>query len=141
MKIQNMFIFLFSIGFAMWVSCSSSAAFGPAQTDPEQYGEEVSVNTVAAMKGKEGVVVLDVREPDEYAEAHIPGVLHIPKDQVMQRKSEFIDAKLVFVTCRSGHRSSGVTEALRAQGYTHVHNMAGGIRAWKSAGQPVEQGK
>ena len=123
------------------VSCSSSAAQGPAQTDASKWGEEVSVNTVAAMKGKEGIVVLDVREDDEYADAHIPGVLHIPMGQVMDRKAEFIDAKTVFVSCRSGHRSSRVTAALRAEGFTHVHNMAGGIRAWKSAGLPVESGK
>lgn len=123
------------------ISCSNAAAQGPAQMDSSQWGEEVSVNTVAAMKGKEGVVVLDVREDDEYAEAHIPGVLHIPMGQVMNRKAEFIDAKSVFVSCRSGNRSGRVVDALRAQGHTHVHNMAGGIRAWKAAGLPVESGK
>ena len=127
---------------AIFVSCSSSAvAHGPAQTDSSQWGEEVSVNTVAAMKGKDGVVVLDVREPDEYAEAHIPGVLHIPMGQVMARKAEFINAETVFVTCRSGHRSGRVTAALRAEGHANVINMAGGIKAWKAAGHPVESGK
>jgi rhodanese-related sulfurtransferase len=123
------------------ISCSNAAAHGPAQMDSSQWGEEVSVNTVAAMKGKEGIVVLDVREPHEYADAHIPGVVHIPMGQVMERKDEFINAKTVFVTCRSGNRSGRVVDALRAQGHTHVHNMAGGIRAWKSADLPVESGK
>jgi rhodanese-related sulfurtransferase len=123
------------------VSCSNAAAHGPAQTDSTQWGEEVSVNTVAAMKGKEGIVVLDVREDDEYADAHIPGVVHIPMGQVMEKKDEFINAKAVFVTCRSGNRSGRVVDALRARGHTHVHNMAGGIRAWKSADLPVESGK
>lgn len=109
--------------------------------DPAQFGEEVSVKTVAAHKGKPGVVVLDVREPHEYVDAHIPGVLHIPMGEVLDRKAEFIDAKIIFVTCRSGNRSGRITDALRSEGHTNVHNMAGGIRAWKSLGLPVEQGK
>ncbi|MBN2525463.1 MAG: rhodanese-like domain-containing protein [Deltaproteobacteria bacterium] len=141
MIFNKLAVLVLSLGIGMWVSCTSSAAFGPAQTDPEKFGEEVSVHTVAAMKGKEGVVVLDVREPDEYADAHISGVKHIPMGQVLQRKSEFIDAKVIFVTCRSGNRSGRITDALREQGHTNVHNMAGGIRAWKSAGLPVETGK
>ncbi|MBN2344668.1 MAG: rhodanese-like domain-containing protein [Deltaproteobacteria bacterium] len=45
----------------------------------------------------------------------------------------------MLVTCRSGNRSGSVTKALRDQGHTHVHNMAGGIRAWKAAGYPVKK--
>ena len=47
----------------------------------------------------------------------------------------------LIILCRSGNRSGRVTDALRQQGHTNVHNMAGGIRAWKSAGLPVESGK
>jgi rhodanese-related sulfurtransferase len=139
---QYIYGFFVLFGMVAWVSCSSSSvANGPAQMDSSKWGEVVSVKTVAAMKGKDGVVVLDVREPDEYNDAHIPGVMHIPMGQVLDRESEFIDAKIVFVTCRSGNRSGRITDALRDQGHTHVHNMAGGIRAWKSAGNPVETGK
>ncbi|MBN2344669.1 MAG: rhodanese-like domain-containing protein [Deltaproteobacteria bacterium] len=71
------------LGVGLYWSCSNSAiANGPAQTDPAQFGEEVSVHTVNAMKGKPGVVVLDVRTPSEYNDEHIPGVVHIPMDQV-----------------------------------------------------------
>ena len=138
---NSIYIILLTTVVAMWISCSSSAAQGPAQMDPAQFGEEVSVKTVAAHKGKPGVVVLDVREPHEYVDAHIPGVLHIPMGEVLDRKAEFIDAKIIFVTCRSGNRSGRITDALRSEGHTNVHNMAGGIRAWKSLGLPVEQGK
>ena len=141
MKRTMLKIFIWGTAIALWVSCSSQVAQGPAQMDPAKFGEEVSVKTVAAHKGNDGVVVLDVREPAEYADSHIPGVVLIPKDQVLNRKAEFIDSKVVFVTCRSGHRSKNVTDALRAQGYTNVHSMAGGIRAWQSMGLPVEHGK
>lgn len=121
----------------VYLSCSKSSANGPAQTDFATFGKEVSVNTVFAAKGKKGVVVLDVREPFEYNEEHIPGVVHIPMGEALQRSSEFLSNKVVIVTCRSGNRSGQVTDVLRAQGHTHVHNMSGGIRAWKSAGFPV----
>lgn len=119
-------------------STNSTAAAQSTQTDPAQLGEEVSVHTVAALKGKKDVIVLDVREPFEYENAHIPDVVLIPKGKAIQRKAEYIKYKTVLITCRSGNRSGQVVEALRAQGHTNVHNMLGGIKAWKSAGLPVE---
>ncbi|MEM7531462.1 MAG: rhodanese-like domain-containing protein [Chloroflexota bacterium] len=46
--------------------------------------------------------------------------------------------KTVILTCRSGNRSGKATDFLRQQGYTNVHNMAGGILAWQQAGYAVE---
>lgn len=99
----------------------------------------VDVQTVATVKERNDVVVLDVREQWEYDEGHIPGVTLIPMGEVSSRLDEIPTDKEVIVTCRSGNRSGQITEFLRQQGYDNVHNMDGGILAWEAAGYEVEQ--
>ena len=100
--------------------------------------DTIDVATVASVKDRDDVVVLDVREQWEYDEGHIPGVTLIPMGEVANRLSEIPTDKSVIVTCRSGNRSSQVATFLRDQGFTNVHNMEGGILAWQQAGLPVE---
>lgn len=113
------------------VAVDDSAEFDLADT--------VDVQTVASVKDREDVVVLDVREQWEYDEGHIPGVTLIPMGEVANRLAEIPTDKEVIVTCRSGNRSGQVTDFLRQQGFDNVHNMDGGILAWQAAGYDVEQ--
>lgn len=101
--------------------------------------DTVDVQTVASIKDRDDVVVLDVREQWEYDEGHIPGVTLIPMEQVANRLAEIPTDKEVIVTCRSGNRSAQITDFLRQQGFDNVHNMDGGILAWEAAGYDVEQ--
>jgi len=107
--------------------------------DIAQLGSNVDVATVKTLLGRDDVLILDVREPSEYDAGHIPGVKLIPMATVANRLNEIPKDKPVLVTCRSGNRSGQVTEFLRQQGYTNVHNMTGGIAAWQQAGYPVEK--
>jgi len=100
---------------------------------------DVDAQTVAAIKERDDVLVLDVREQWEYDEGHIPGVTHIPMDEVQNRLNEIPTDKTVILTCRSGNRSGQITDLLRQNGYDDVHNMAGGILSWQSSGLPVEK--
>lgn len=116
-----------------------SASDGPAAVvDVNNLPDTVDVETVAAVKDMDNVVVLDVREQWEYDEGNIPGVTLIPVSQVASRLSEIPTDKEVIITCRSGNRSGQVTDYLREQGFDNVHNMDGGILAWEAAGLPVE---
>ncbi len=99
----------------------------------------VDVATVHAIMGRNDVVLLDVREPEEYAAGHIPGVQLIPMGTIPARLSDIPTDKTVIVTCRSGNRSGQITNFLRRNGFTRVHNMQGGILAWQRAGYPVER--
>jgi rhodanese-related sulfurtransferase len=99
----------------------------------------VDVATVRAIMGRDDVVLLDVREPEEYAAGHIPGVQLLPMGTVPARLSDIPTDKTVIVTCRSGNRSGQITDFLRRNGFTRVHNMQGGILAWQRAGYPVER--
>lgn len=98
----------------------------------------VDVSTVAAIKDRSDVFMLDVREQWEYDEGHIPGITLIPMNEVPGRLSEIPTDKTVIVTCRSGNRSGQITDYLRQQGFDNVHNMDGGILAWEQAGYDIE---
>ena len=114
---------------------------GPAieEIDLATLGDDVDVETVAAIRQNPAVFLLDVREPDEYAAGHIPSITLIPSGEVADRLAELPRDKEIIVTCRTGNRSAQVASMLRDQGFTNVHNMTGGIVAWQEAGYPVEQ--
>lgn len=129
------------ICFLLLSACSSttSETASVEAVDLAQLPSEVDVAMVASVKEQTDVLVLDVREIDEYTAGHIPGVIHIPMNDVPARLQEIPTDKTVILTCRSGNRSAQVTSFLQGQGYTRVHNMQGGILAWQEAGYPVER--
>jgi hydroxyacylglutathione hydrolase len=116
-----------------------TAAPATDEIDVTALPENVDVDTVEAIRQNPAVYLLDVREPDEYAAGHIPGITLIPMGEVAARLDELPRDKEIIVTCRTGNRSSQVADLLREQGFTNVHNMTGGIVAWEEAGYPVEQ--
>ena len=136
---KKIFLILFSLLLFITACGGDTAGGDTAVPDPAKLPDTVDAKTTAAVKEMDNVIVLDVREQWEYDEGHIPGVTLIPMGEVANRLSEIPTDKEVIVTCRSGNRSSQVTEFLREQGYDNVHNMAGGILAWQEAGLPVEQ--
>ncbi len=83
-----------------------------------------------------GLVVLDVREDDEWQAGHIDNALHIPLMQVPQRLSELPEDSKLLVVCKVGGRSSQATAFLQAQGRDAV-NLAGGMLAWERARRPM----
>lgn len=83
-----------------------------------------------------GALLLDVREPDEWAAGHAPGAYFLPLGQVQGRVDELPTDRRIVAICRSGGRSGTVTEALNAWGYDVV-NLAGGMRAWARDGLAV----
>ena len=99
----------------------------------------LDVATAGALREDANVMILDVREQSEWDEGHIPGAVHIPMNDVPARIKEIPTDKTVIVQCRSGNRSGQVTEFLRKQGMTNVHNLDGGLNSWQAAGLPVEQ--
>lgn len=83
-----------------------------------------------------GLVVLDVREDDEWQAGHIHGALHIPLGSLPQRVSDIPAEQRILVVCRVGGRSAQATEFLRTQGRDAV-NLAGGMQAWDAAGREM----
>ena len=81
-------------------------------------------------------VVVDVREPDEWAAGHAPGAVHIPLGEVAERLGELPESEPLPVICRSGGRSQRAVQWLMLHGFDVV-NVDGGMRAWGSAGKPL----
>lgn len=82
-------------------------------------------------------VVLDVRENHEWAEGHIPGAVHIPLGELLERKSELDPQVHTVVVCHMGGRSARATAYLVANGHQAV-NLDGGMVAWVQAQRPTE---
>jgi rhodanese-related sulfurtransferase len=85
-------------------------------------------------------VLLDVREPNEFAEVRAPGALLIPTSAFTDRLDEVPADRPVLVICRTGVRSGAVTGFLARNGRDDVANVAGGMEAWERAGLPVRRG-
>ena len=88
-----------------------------------------------------GVVVLDVREPDEYEQGALPAVLHIPRGHLeAQIEGRIVDKESpVLVYCAGGVRSAFAARTLQELGYTDVVSVAGGFGKWKDEGRPWRQ--
>ena len=99
---------------------------------------EVDVTDLAAALSQ-GATVIDVREPDEFTDAHIAGARNIPMGDVPARLRELAGEAPVYLLCSAGVRSRAVAEALLHAGVQAV-NVAGGMHAWMTAGHPVERG-
>lgn len=86
--------------------------------------------------------IIDVREDNEWHEQHIPGALHIPKDELMNN----IAAKVpdhhcpLYLHCRGGVRSLQAANVLLDLGYQEVYSIDGGIMEWAASGYPVKKG-
>ncbi len=86
-------------------------------------------------------VVVDVREPHEYAMAHIEGTALIPLSAFDLAAIPAHDGKKLVIHCASGVRCGMASQQLLASGYTgQIHRLAGGIEAWYHAGGPIVQG-
>ncbi|HEX6820075.1 MAG TPA: rhodanese-like domain-containing protein [Ktedonobacterales bacterium] len=97
------------------------------QVTPEQARE----------KQQQGAVLLDVREPDEWREGHVPGAVHIPLGSLGARYRELDPSQEIVTVCRSGVRSTTALKILNKAGFTHVHNLTGGMLAWAEKKLPV----
>lgn len=99
---------------------------------------EIDVAALAELRSQ-GAPLIDVREPDEYEDGHVPGAQLIPLTTVPDRIDEVPAGGTLYVICAKGGRSLRAAEFYRSQGLEAV-NVAGGTTAWIEAGQPVNTG-
>jgi rhodanese-related sulfurtransferase/TusA-related sulfurtransferase len=82
------------------------------------------------MDSTDDIVVLDVREPAEYAFGHIPNAISIPFGELEERISELDPNKKIFVVCRTGRRSDMASQVLAEKGFSNVINVVPGMAEW-----------
>lgn len=92
------------------------------------------------LENGEQIVVIDVREPDEFARGKVPGAYTIPRGVLEMQ----VDGRLpldttVVLYCGAGARSALAAKSLADMGYDKVENLQGGWSAWVNAGLPVER--
>ncbi len=84
--------------------------------------------------------IIDVRTPQQFAQAHIPGSLLAPLPELLQKPWEFLgEDKIVFV-CEVGQSSQVACEIAAALGLSDLYNLGGGVKDWVKRGYPVESG-
>jgi rhodanese-related sulfurtransferase len=90
----------------------------------------------AADLGKQGALLVDVREPFEWNTGHAPTARHIPLGMLPRHLSDLPTDRRIILVCRSGNRSARATEILTSAGLDAV-NLTGGMSAWARCGLPV----
>lgn len=100
---------------------------------------DVNVHTVQILHARDDVEILDVREPAEYENGHIPGATLLPANQIDDRLDEVPTDKAVIVVCQSGRRSEQAATSLEESGFDNILHMTGGVRAWTRAGFEIEE--
>ena len=92
------------------------------------------------LSGGEQIVVIDVREPEEFARGKIPGAYTIPRGVLeMQVDGRLPLESTVVLYCGAGGRSALAAKSLAEMGYEKVENLQGGWGAWVKSGLPVER--
>jgi hydroxyacylglutathione hydrolase len=99
---------------------------------------EVEVADVASRS--DDTLLLDVREPEEYALGHVPGAVNLPQAELASRLAEVPRDRPVQVICQGGYRSLRSVQFLAQCGYGAAVSVRGGTGAWQASGNAVEQG-
>lgn len=94
------------------------------------YQQQVTNEELEEKLNKNNIVILDVRETEEYSTAHIPGSVLIPLGQLEERYHELDDNEEIYVICHSGARSNAACHILTDKGFKHVYNVVPGMCEW-----------
>jgi len=108
--------------------------------DAKQRVKETNVPDVKRrIDAGEKIILVDVREDNEWAKGHLPGAVHMGKGVIerdVEQRVPDTATKLVLY-CGGGFRSALVADNLQKMGYTNVESMDGGWRGWTEAGLPI----
>jgi rhodanese-related sulfurtransferase len=118
------------------VLVSAGGLLWPALT---QRGKRSTPQDVTMLINRGKTTILDVRDPKEFAEGHLPEAKNIPLADLDKRIGELdkFKSRSVIVVCKSGARASAAAAKLGKAGFADVVNLDGGIAAWQKAGLPL----
>lgn len=88
----------------------------------------------------DNALILDVREPEEYAHGHVPGAINLPQAELASRLEEVPCDRPLLVICQGGYRSLRAAQFLGQMGFTNQVSVKGGTGAWETAGKPLALG-
>jgi rhodanese-related sulfurtransferase len=141
--IKNITILLFAM---LFMVCATQSFGGIVQTsdqlvkDAKASIKEVSIDDVKKMlENKEKIIILDVRDKDEFETGYIPGAINLSRGMLEFKISTLIPDKdaAIIVYCGIDLRGPLATKTLNEFGYKNAVNINGGLKAWKAAGYPI----
>ncbi len=115
--------------------------YGDLVSEARRMARGISADDLSAkLKAGEKVVVLDVREPEEFAQARIPGAINLPRGLLEMEVGAhaFEPDSFIVCNCGGGGRSALAARTLLEMGYTNVASLAGGMKAWINKGFRLE---
>lgn len=118
-----------------------SEGFLRVVNDAKTRVKEVTVaETHNRLKVNRSAKLIDVREDNEWDAAHAAGAIHLGKGIIERDIETTVPDKSIelILYCGGGYRSALAADVLQNMGYTNVYSMAGGWKAWKESGAPVE---
>ncbi len=99
--------------------------------------ERVGVERAKEILEAGGAQLIDVREPAEWKQGHIPQAVHVPLGTLLARPQDFLTRDNIVFQCAEGVRSAVACEIAASLGFTKLYNMEGGINAWAARGYPI----
>jgi glyoxylase-like metal-dependent hydrolase (beta-lactamase superfamily II)/rhodanese-related sulfurtransferase len=114
----------------------ASYEFAEPQVDGDV--RRMSVQDADAWRKQAGAIVIDVREPQEYERAHLPGAISIPQADLALFLDQLEKSKPYLIACAGGVRSLRAAHYLSWAGYADIVSLDGGTEGWANAGLPLE---
>ena len=95
--------------------------------------EQITTDQLAEMMNEEhqDVLYIDVREPHEFSDGHINGMVNFPLSELENTYDQILEDKTIVIFCRSGNRSLQAANMLKDRGYQDLVNVKGGILDWQ----------
>jgi rhodanese-related sulfurtransferase len=103
--------------------------------------QEIGTLDATRLMNQPGTLVLDVRDEKDFAAGHLPRARNVPLKDLAAKAPDLAKnkAKPIIVTCRGGARAGAAARLLKAQGFTAVYQLKGGMGEWQKASLPVER--
>jgi len=102
----------------------------PGCAKPAAEYENVSASAALELIAADEIVIIDVREPEEFAAGHIPGAELIPLGTLGDALGDLDKEQVYLLVCRSGNRSGQAAKLMIENGFTQVNNLRGGMNSW-----------
>ena len=109
------------------------------QQEIEEPFERIDLAAAKRLLEQGDVELIDVREPSEYREGHIPGARLVPLGTLLNDPHAYLMRDNILFVCAVGERSAVACEVAAAIGLTKLYNLQGGTTGWIAAGNPVER--
>ena len=119
------------------VALGSGLALAWPMIQRSRGGATVSSTQAVQMINHQGAVLLDTRSIEAFQGGHIPQARHAPLADIEKKAASLATDKPLILVCEMGRSAIGAASRLRAQGFTAVSVLDGGIKAWSTAGLPL----